>query len=122
MWCTQNFAIIANERVENVMVCDDYDVANQLARSMCGENAIAIDVSHIAVEVGDTYRNGQFFRGEEAIEPERSIEDRLNELNGYAHVLEDAACELDEVVYQRLLELEDAVCELSEMIGGQTNG
>ena len=115
MWCTQNFAIIANERVENIMVCDDYDIANQLAKSMCGENAIAIDVSHIGVEIGDAYRDGQFYKGDEVIKPFPTVEELINKLRGDTSNLEEAACDLDENIYQRLADIEEALCEIAEM-------
>ena len=82
MWCTQRFAIIADSTIQNIIVCDNYYVANDIAREAFGENACAIDVSAYAVGIGDTFdsKANKFYRDEEEIEPEESIESKLARL------------------------------------------
>lgn len=116
MWCTQNFAFIVDGEVKDIVVCNDYNVANQIAQNIYGSGAIATDVTHYTVDIGDTYTNNKFFRGEREIHPLPTVEDKLNGLGGSVADLETAACDLDETIYQRILDIEDALCEISEML------
>ena len=115
MWCTQNFAMIADGEVKNIIVCDDYDVANELAQGMYGNNAVAFDVSQYSVIIGDKYENGKFYRAEEEIKPNPTVDELINKLNADTQALEEAACDLDESIYQRLADIEEALCEIAEM-------
>ena len=65
MWIKQTFGLI-NETgvVENDIVCDNYEVANQIARLNYGNGAIAVDSTQHAITKGDSYIDGVFFRNE----------------------------------------------------------
>ena len=61
MWCNQIFSQIKNETVENIIVADNYEIANQLARTIYGEGAIAVESTQYPVSIGDKYINGTFY-------------------------------------------------------------
>lgn len=61
MYVKQTFAIIQGETVKNDIVCDNYELANQLARSVYGEDAIAVESTQYPISVGDNYRDGVFY-------------------------------------------------------------
>lgn len=56
------YAIIFENVVKNVIICDDYTLANALARASFGDNAFAVESSRYAVGIGDLYENGIFYR------------------------------------------------------------
>ena len=119
MWCTQNFAFINDGLIKDIVVCDDYDVANNLARNIYGANAIAFDVSHYSLQIGDVYSNGRFYRGEEEILPNPTVEDKINELTAETISLEEATCDLNDDYERRISDIEEALCELAEIINGR---
>ena len=57
----QVYALIADETVQNVCVCDDYEMANFVARASYGDEAFAVDCLQYPCGVGDKYRNGNFY-------------------------------------------------------------
>ena len=61
MYVKQTFAIIQGETVKNDIVCDNYELANQLARDVYGEDAIAVESTQYPISVGDNYRGGVFY-------------------------------------------------------------
>ena len=61
MYVKQTFAIILSETVKNDIVCDNYELANQLARSLYGEDAIAVESTQYPISLGDNYRDGVFY-------------------------------------------------------------
>ena len=60
-WCNQIFAEIYENKVMNIMVCDNYEMANYLARCTYGEEAFAEDTTLYPLAIGDTYENGHFY-------------------------------------------------------------
>lgn len=62
MWCNQIFSLISDNEIKNTIVCDNYEVANQIARSSYGENSIAVDTTLYPVSIGDGYIDGVFYR------------------------------------------------------------
>ena len=61
MWCNQIFSQIKHETIKNIIVADNYEIANQLARTIYGEGAIAVDSTQYPVSIGDIYREGIFY-------------------------------------------------------------
>jgi len=61
MYTKQTFAIIKDEIIKQDIVCDNYELANQLARRVYGDDAIAVDSSQYPVGEGDYYINGNFY-------------------------------------------------------------
>lgn len=62
----QVFAQIFNETVQNVMVCDNYELANYLARAVYGDTAFAVDCLQYPCQIGDKYIDSTFYH----IDPE----------------------------------------------------
>lgn len=118
MWCTQNFALIAKGKVQDIVVCDDYNVANQIAVTMHDKDAIAVDVSQYDLQTGDTYKDGKFYRDNKEIQPKESIESQLIKLRASVTEVEEAACEITSVYEDRLAAIEEALIELSILIKG----
>lgn len=60
----ENYAFIVNGTVQNVGCFSkgSYVAANVIAQEVYGEDAIAVDVSQIPTSIGDTYRDGTFYR------------------------------------------------------------
>jgi hypothetical protein len=73
MWNNQVFSLITPTKVDvqgstvvknliqNIIVCDNYEVANQLSVATYGEGAIAVDTTLYPVGIGDEYRDGVFY-------------------------------------------------------------
>lgn len=57
----QIFAQIYEEKVKNIIVCDNYEMANWLARASYGDEAFAVDCLQYPCEIGDKYHNGLFY-------------------------------------------------------------
>lgn len=56
------YAQIYDGTVQNVMVCDNYELANQLSRMSYGDDAFAVDCMQYSCTIGDKYHDGMFFR------------------------------------------------------------
>lgn len=87
MWCNQIFSLLSeqkegNYKIENVIVADNYEIANRIARLQYGDTSIAIETTRYPVKIGDIYSNGRFF----SIETEKEIkanpteEEKIKEL------------------------------------------
>lgn len=55
----QIYAIIKNNVIDNIIVCENYTVANDLAK-MIDKESFAVDVTYYPVRIGDKYVEGLF--------------------------------------------------------------
>lgn len=55
------FALIYENEVKNIFICENYELANQIARASYGNNAFAEETTRYATKIGDNYKNGIFF-------------------------------------------------------------
>ena len=62
MWCNQIFSQISENVIKNIIVCDNFEMANYLARCTYGDAAFAVDTTLYPIRIGDTYDNGKFYR------------------------------------------------------------
>lgn len=72
MYCNQIFSMISpNEdgvnTIKNIIVADNYEVASQLARSLYGDSAYAVDTTLCPVVIGDKHIDGNFYRDDKLI-------------------------------------------------------
>lgn len=56
------FAEIEDGVVQNIIVCDDYELANQLSRATYGPAAFAVDCTQYPIEIGSLWKDNKFFR------------------------------------------------------------
>ena len=70
----QVYALISEETVQNVCVCDNYEMANYIARASYGNSAFAVDCLQYPCQIGDSYRNNTFYRTDEETGEEIVIE------------------------------------------------
>lgn len=81
----QVFAQIFDGEIKNIIVCDNYEMANWLARASYGDEAFAVDCLQYPCEIGDKYRNGIFYQVNDGIETEieriLTVEEQLPALN-----------------------------------------
>ena len=78
-----NYALICDGVVKNIAVFDPngaYTMANLLAKEQYGASAVAVNVTDYPVHIGDTYRDGIFYRGDQAIGPVDELNDNLTEI------------------------------------------
>lgn len=61
MWCNQIFSLISDSVVQNIVVCDNYEVANEIARIQYGETAYAVDTTHYPLSIGYKHIDGFFY-------------------------------------------------------------
>ena len=61
MYVKQTFAIIYGETIKQDIVCDNYELANQLARNVYGPDAIAVESTQYPISEGDKYIDGYFY-------------------------------------------------------------
>lgn len=107
----QVFAQVSGGKVENIFICDNYELANWLSRQAYGDGAVAVECSQYPCVIGDTYHDGQFWRvGEDGEEtqvpyiptPEQQVE---------ALSAENIALQ------QQLTDTQLALCEVYELMG-----
>lgn len=67
MWCNQIFSLISGETIQNIIVCDNYEVANQIARINYGEDAYAVDTTQYTLGIGYKHIEGVFYDTEDNI-------------------------------------------------------
>lgn len=72
----QVFAQIYNGEVKNIIVSDNYDMANWLARGAYGDSAFAVDCLQYPCGPGDHYYDGKFWK----------VDDDGNEVEEIAYV------------------------------------
>lgn len=60
--------------IQNIIVCENYEVASQIARATLGADAIAIDTTLYPVEIGNTYKDGTFYDGDGNVIPRNPTE------------------------------------------------
>ena len=68
----QVFAQIFKDEVKNIIVCENYEMANWLTRAAYGEAAFAVDCLQYSCGIGDKYHDGIFYHvidGKEDIIP-----------------------------------------------------
>lgn len=94
------YSIIVNGQVTNVIVCDNYELANEIARESFGNSAIAVESSDYAVKVGDKYTNGKFYRDSSELVMIPTAETKLNQMNEEIEMLIGCLLELSEVLYE----------------------
>lgn len=70
----QVFAEIFEEEVKNVIVCDNYELANYLARATYGETAFSVDCLQYPCQIGDKYHEGLFWRVDPDTGEESAVE------------------------------------------------
>lgn len=58
----QVFAQITENEVKNIMVCDNYELANYISRATYGTDSFAIDCTQYPCSIGDKYHDGMFWR------------------------------------------------------------
>lgn len=103
------YAQILDKKVKNIIVCNDIEMANILARNTYGQDAIAVECTYWACAIGDKYENNKFispegeerkYKGSEAenIEKLELENSQLNEqVSEDNETLLDMAYELDTV-------------------------
>lgn len=84
MWCNQIFSLISlvegKNTIQNLIVCDNYEVANNIAKLNYGESAFAVDTTLTPVKIGNTYLGGLFYDGESIVLPNPATDQKLSVL------------------------------------------
>lgn len=78
----QVFAQICDGEIKNIIVCDNYEMANWLTRASYGDDALAVDCLQYPCVIGDKYRDGVFYhvdddRIEKAIQCVQTVEEQV---------------------------------------------
>jgi hypothetical protein len=82
----QVYAQICDKEIKNVIVCDNYDMANWLTRASYGERAFAVDCLQYSCQAKDKYRDGIFYRVDDngietVINPVMSTDQEIASIN-----------------------------------------
>lgn len=82
MYYQRIFAQIFEDTVQNVIVCEDYEMANYLSKATYGEKAIAVECNQYKVWAGCKYKEGIFYLedGETAAEYIPSQEEEMKRM------------------------------------------
>ncbi len=106
MYCNQIFSLINDGEIKNIIVCDNYTSANQIAMDQYGVDAVAVDTTLYPVIIGDSFIDGVFMRGEEIIKQNPTEAEQIavltqeNEfLKAQAQTLTECILEMSEIVY-----------------------
>ena len=86
MKINEQFALLMHREtdymIQNIIVCENYETASQIARATLGADAIAVETTRYPVEIGNTYINGAFFDSEgNLIEPNPTETEEIERLN-----------------------------------------
>lgn len=97
MWTNQIFSLIKDQTVENIIVCDNYEVANQIARLQYGEDAIAIDTTQYPLGIGCKHIDGRFYTedGEKEVLRNPTEAEEIVNLNSENSTLTEYIIDLD---------------------------
>lgn len=97
----QVFAQIYEGEVKNIIVCDNYELANWLARATYGPEAFAVDCLQYPCAIGDKYHEGKFVSvdpktGEETvILPKPTQEEQVDKLTREGNAMSEYQMDLD---------------------------
>ncbi len=91
MWCNQIFSLIADGTIQNIIVCDNYETANQIARMQYGDSAFAEDTTQYPVSAGCKYINKIFYEpdGKTVIERNPAADEEARLAMQKAETLQD---------------------------------
>jgi predicted DNA-binding protein YlxM (UPF0122 family) len=111
------FALIYENEVKNVFICENYELANQLAKAGFGDEAFAKETTRYASAIGDKYENGVFYH---------ILEDGSLQEVAYIPTEKDNIIKLQEKIiqsqlvltetYENKLSLEDKILTLQQII------
>jgi len=105
----QVFAQIVGDTIKNIMVCDNYELANQLSRMVYGDDACAWECTQYPVSIGDKFIDGKFYF-KDGITP-------VPRMNTAEEDAAEAKAELALAKEQIALQ-EQAILELSMLLAG----
>lgn len=119
----QTFAFILDSEVKQIICCETYGIADQLAKNMLGNKAYAVDVTQYRVTSGYKYIDGVFydFNNNKVIRENTAEEDvkiaktRCNELEEELNSQSDVLLEN----YETNIDNETAILELYESMIGE---
>lgn len=81
MWCNQIFSIINEGIIQNIIVCDNYEIANQIAKINYGDDAYAVDTTHYLVYLGCKHIDGIFYdENDNTIKKNPTEQEKIQEL------------------------------------------
>ena len=111
------FALIYENEVKNVFLCENYELANVLARASFGDMAFAIETTKYASSIGNKYENGIFYNKLEdgtfkEVECIPSLEEKIL-------VLQSKIIQTQLVIaetYESKITLEDKILTLQQII------
>lgn len=104
------YAQIHQDVVQNIIVCDEYEMANWLTRASYGEEAFAIDCLQYPCKIGDNYHHGHFYHVDE---------DGTETLVEYVPTSEEQVFMLEaenKRLTQQITDTQLALCELYEQM------
>lgn len=61
MFHHQIYAQIKNEKVLNIIVCANYEIANEVTRKTYGKESLAVECTYWDCAIGDTFRKNVFY-------------------------------------------------------------
>jgi hypothetical protein len=97
MWVNQIFSLIKEGVIQNIVVCDNYTVANELSRLTYGDDAIAVDTTLYPVNIGSKYLDGTFYQDDGVTEilPNPTEAQEISRINTENIVLTEYIIDLD---------------------------
>jgi hypothetical protein len=120
------FALIYENEIKNRFECDNYELANVLAKASFGNEAFAVDTTRYATNIGDKYENGVFYHVLEDGTLERSLyisteKDNIAELQSKLIQSQLALAETYEskiTLEEKILTLQKIIADLYEKMEG----
>ncbi|MDF2950776.1 MAG: hypothetical protein K0S18_359 [Anaerocolumna sp.] len=74
MWVNQIFSLIDSDgTIQNIIVADNYEIANQISRDLYGDGAYAEDTTQYPLGIGCKHINGLFYREDGVTEVPRNL-------------------------------------------------
>lgn len=96
----QVYAQIYEDKVKNIIVCDNYEMANWLSTATYGNKAFAVDCVQYPCEIGNGYRDNKFYRVDDVgleheIERVPTLDQQVKQLALERDVIDEYQMDLD---------------------------
>lgn len=98
------WAFIADSKVKNTIVCDNYPMADMLAKTTLGNEAFAVEITQIPTCIGHSYIDGIFkdLNGD-VIDPLPTTEQEVVALRAENEALRQSQSEQDTIIMELIL-------------------
>lgn len=98
------FALISEQEVKNTIICDQYHVADGLAKNIYNNEAFAVEITQIPTAIGHSYIDGLFRDLDgNVVNPLPTAEQKILSLKAENEALKASQLEQDTLIMELIL-------------------